>query len=123
MTGYQDTNSPSPAKKKRVEILSDLIKTNGEELDTCITSTLYHITKKDFKQSPTMLEKVRRLLRANNAKYLLKLHEINLEICALKQKLIVSKKKSSSSRGILLILKPSWKDLQALFHLRTTLTH
>lgn len=86
MTGYQDMTSPSPAKKKRVEILADLIKTNGEELDTCITSTLYHITKKDFKQSPTMLEKVRRLLRANNAKYILKLHEINLEICALKQK-------------------------------------
>lgn len=60
MTGYQDMTSPSPAQKKRVEILSDLIKTNGKELDTCITSTLYHITKNDSKKSSTMLEKVRR---------------------------------------------------------------
>lgn len=99
MTGYQDMTSPSPAKKKRVEMLSDLIKTNGEELHTCITSTLYHITKKDFKQSSTMLEKVRRLLRANNAKYILKLHEINLEICALKQKTDCQEKREQFQVG------------------------
>lgn len=40
-----------------------------------------------------MPEKNRRLLNANNAKYILKLHEINLEICALKQRTDCQEKK------------------------------
>lgn len=40
-----------------------------------------------------MLEKVRRLLKANKAQYILKLHEINLEICALKQKIDYQEKR------------------------------
>lgn len=66
--------------------LTDIIKSTGDDIDTQITSCLYHMGKRDITQATKMLEKVRRLMKASNAKYILKLNEINMEISALHQK-------------------------------------
>lgn len=66
--------------------LTDMIKSTGDDLDTQITSCLYHIGKIDITQATKMQEKERILMKASNAKYILKLNEINIEIPALTQK-------------------------------------
>lgn len=66
--------------------LTDIIKSTGDDIDTQITSCLYHMGKRDITQATKMLEKVRRLMKASNAKYILKFNEINMEISALHQK-------------------------------------
>ena len=81
-----DMASPSPVKKRREETLRDLLISDVEQLDIQMTSCLYHLSKKDLNQATTILERIRRLLKANHAKYGLHLKEIKLEISALKQK-------------------------------------
>lgn len=72
--------SPNPPKKRRMDNLTDIIKSTGDALDTKITSSLYHIGKWNITQATKMQEKVRRLMKASNAKKILKLSEIKLEI-------------------------------------------
>lgn len=62
---------PNPAKKRRVDNLTDIIKSTGGDLDTQITSCLYHMGKRGITLDTKMLEKVRRLIKANNAKCIL----------------------------------------------------
>ena len=77
--------SPSPAKKRRVDTLIDLVTSTGEDLDTQVTSCLYHGGTKDIVQATCVLERVRRLIKVNHARYALQLIEINLKKCGLKQ--------------------------------------
>lgn len=57
--------------------------------------------KRDITQATKMLEKVRRLMKASNAKYILKLNEINMEISALHQKVDgLEKRETYQSRQI-----------------------
>lgn len=81
--------------------LTDIIKSTGDDIDTQITSCLYHMGKRDITQATKMLEKVRRLMKASNAKYILKLNEINMEISALHQKVDgLEKRETYQSRQI-----------------------
>lgn len=81
--------------------LTDIIKSAGDDIDTQITSCLYHMGKRDITQATKMLEKVRRLMKASNAKYILKLNEINMEISALHQKVDgLEKRETYQSRQI-----------------------
>ena len=52
-----------------------------------VTSCLYHLSERDTVQSTTILDKIRRISKANHSKYALQLKEINLEMSALKQKI------------------------------------
>lgn len=91
----------TPAKKRRVDSLTDLITSTGDDLDMQITSCLYHLGKKDVAQATRILEKVRRLMKASNSKYVIKLNEINLEISALNQKINgLEKREAYQSRHI-----------------------
>lgn len=81
--------------------LTDIIKSTGDDIDTQITSCLYHMGKRDITQATKMLEKVRRLMKASNAKYILKLNEINMERSALHQKVDgLEKRETYQSRQI-----------------------
>lgn len=81
--------------------LTDIIKSTGDDIDTQITSCLYHMGKRDITQATKMLEKVGRLMKASNAKYILKLNEINMEISALHQKVDgLEKRETYQSRQI-----------------------
>lgn len=81
--------------------LTDIIKSTGDDIDTQITSCLYHMGKRDITQATKMLEKVMRLMKASNAKYILKLNEINMEISALHQKVDgLEKRETYQSRQI-----------------------
>lgn len=81
--------------------LTDIIKSTGDDIDTQITSCLYHMGKRDITQATKMLEKVRRLMKASNAKYILKFNEINMEISALHQKVDgLEKRETYQSRQI-----------------------
>ena len=51
-----------------------------------VTSCLYHLSERDTVQSTTILDKIRRISKANHSKYALQLKEINLEMSALKEK-------------------------------------
>lgn len=43
--------TPNPAKKRRVDNLTDIIKSTGDDFDTQITSCLYHMGKKGHNTS------------------------------------------------------------------------
>lgn len=93
--------TPNPAKKRRVDNLTDIIKSTGDDFDTQITSCLYHMGKRDITQATKILEKVRRLMKATNAQYILKLNEINREMSALHQKVDgLEKRETYQSRRI-----------------------
>lgn len=91
--------TPNPAKKRRVDNLTDIIKSTGDDFDTQITSCLYHMGKRDITQATKMLEKVRRLMKATNAQYILKLNEINMEMSALHQKVDGLEKRNISIKA------------------------
>ncbi|CAC5364432.1 unnamed protein product [Mytilus coruscus] len=59
------------SKKRRVDSLSEFVISAGEDLDTQITSCLYHLGKKDVQQATSSLERIRRFTKANHAKYAL----------------------------------------------------
>lgn len=108
--------TPNPAKKRRVDNLTDIIKSTGDDFDTQITSCLYHMGKRDITQATKMLEKVRRLMKATNAQYILKLNEINMEMSALHQKVMDWKKEKHINQGELLIYKAKLKIIKVSFH-------
>ena len=100
MASNKEMASPC-SKKRRVDSLSEFVISAGEDLDTQITSCLYHLGKKDVQQATSSLEKIRRFTKANHAKYALQLKKINLEISALKQKMDgLEKREKFQSRQI-----------------------
>lgn len=100
MASNKEMASPC-SKKRRVDSLSEFVISAREDLDTQITSCLYHLGKKDVQQATSSQEKIRRFTKANHAKYALQLKKINLEISALKQKMDgLEKREKFQSRQI-----------------------
>ena len=77
----------SPTKKRKLDILQESMQSGSEELDVLLTSSLYYVSKGDTSQCTNILEKVRRLIKAQQATHSIQLKQVGLELAATKQKL------------------------------------
>jgi hypothetical protein len=87
MASNKDQIPESPAKKRKIDILKDSMQSGSEELDTLLTSCLYHISKGDSSQCTNLLERIRRRIKAQQASHAIQIKQVALELAATKQKL------------------------------------